>query len=212
MSHQTADKLSDRSNQLVQKTADAIYDRLDRLIPGIFLEEPSKGGLPQGMTLRKISDEGIQLVKESEGFIPTLYDDPAGFCTIGYGHLVKYASCDGDKPSELAHCEVSTPGELRNAISELRGEQILRCDVIHAEAAVTRLARPDLTEGEFAALVDFVFNVGARRFEKSTLLRVVNNGNYQRVPVEFRRWVLADGKFYGSSGKCVLVSQKCMLK
>lgn len=192
----TIDEIKDRSDRLVKKSADAVFDRVERLIPGIFLEEPSKAGLPQGMKLRRISDEGINITKESEGFIAELYDDPAGYCTIGYGHLIKLASCNGDEPGELPHCDVSEPGELKKTISLLRGEQILRCDMTPAEVAVTRLARPDLTDGEFSALVDFTFNVGARNFERSTLLRVVNNGDYQQVPIEFRKWVKAGGKVY----------------
>ncbi len=195
-SKETIKGIEQRTDQLVKKSADAMFDHLDRLIPGIFLEEPSRAGLPQGMKLRRISDEGINITKESEGFISTLYDDPAGYCTIGYGHLIKLAQCSGDEPGELPHCDVSEPGELKKTISLFRGEQILRCDMTPAEVAVTRLARPDLTDGEFSALVDFTFNVGARNFEKSTLLRVVNSGDYQQVPIEFRKWVKAGGKVY----------------
>lgn len=166
----------------------------ERLVPGIFLEEPTRDGLPQGVILRKISDAGLSVTKDAEGFIREKYDDPAGYCTIGYGHLLQRNRCNGKEPGELESCEVSKRGEFRSAIYELRGEQILRCDMARAEVAVTRLARSDLTDGEFAALADFTFNVGARKFERSTLLRVVNDGNYQQVAKEFRRWVLADGK------------------
>lgn len=190
ISQQTADKLNSRTDQLAQKTADAIFDRLDRVIPGIFLEDVStRAGLPQGMKLRKISDEGIKITKAFEGFEPELYNDPAGNCTIGYGHLIKKSRCNGDEPGEISHCEVSRAGELRTSITLMRGEQILRCDILIAEVAVTQLVRPDLTDGQFSALVDFAFNVGTGNFAKSTLLRVVNSGDYSRVPGEFRRWI-----------------------
>lgn len=111
----------------------------ERLVPGIFLEpEATRGGLPQGVEVRRSFDPGIAVTKVSEGF--------------------------------------------------------LRKDMNRAEVAVTALSRSDLTDGEFAALVDFTFNVGTGNFERSTLLRVVNNGDYQRVPKEFRKWVLAGGK------------------
>ena len=178
----------------VQKPIDVMSE--ERLIPGIFLEEPSRAGLPRGVELRKISDLGLQITKDSEGFEPELYNDPAGFCTIGYGHLIKKSSCNGDERKELASCDVSMPGEFTAAISYLRGEEILRCDMVLAEMAVTLHARDDLTDNEYSALVDFTFNVGAGNFKNSTLLRKVNAGNYQRIPYEFRRWVYANGKVY----------------
>jgi len=168
----------------------------ERLIPGIMLEAPSRAGLPRGVELRKISDLGLQITKDSEGFEPELYNDPAGYCTIGYGHLIKKAPCNGDERKELASCEVSVPGEFAAAISYSRGEEILRCDMVLAEMAVTQYARDDLTDNEYSALVDFTFNVGAGNFKRSTLLRKVNASDYQRVPYEFRRWVYANGKIY----------------
>ncbi len=178
----------------VQKSADSTSEK--HLIPGIFLEEPSRAGLPHGVELRKISDLGLQITKDSEGFEPELYNDPAGYCTIGYGHLIKKSPCNGDERKELASCDVSVPGEFAAAISYSRGEEILRCDMVLAEMAVTQYARDDLTDNEYSALVDFTFNVGAGNFKRSTLLRKVNASDYQRVPYEFRRWVYANGKIY----------------
>jgi GH24 family phage-related lysozyme (muramidase) len=51
-----------------------------------------------------------------------------------------------------------------------------------------------LTDDQFAALSDFVFNVGGRNFARSTLLKVVNAMQYERIPDQFRRWVMAGGK------------------
>jgi GH24 family phage-related lysozyme (muramidase) len=52
----------------------------------------------------------------------------------------------------------------------------------------------DLSDGQFAALSDFVFNVGSRHFERSTLLKAINAEQDERIPGQFRRWVVAGGK------------------
>jgi lysozyme len=52
----------------------------------------------------------------------------------------------------------------------------------------------DLSDGQYAALCDFVFNVGGRNFRSSTLLKVVNAGDFPSVPFQLRRWVFAGGR------------------
>jgi len=63
-----------------------------------------------------------------------------------------------------------------------------------AEIAVMRLVTPNLTDGQYGALCDFVFNVGSGNLARSTLLKVVNARQYDRVPFQFRRWTRAGGK------------------
>ncbi|VFN02746.1 MAG: Phage-related lysozyme (muramidase), GH24 family [Candidatus Kentron sp. G] len=148
--------------------------------PGVFLEEWEGQSLPQGAGLRKVYDKGIELTKRSEGFIYRIYDDLGGYCVVGYGHVIKPNRCDGTEPEEF-----------RRGITEDRGTQILRADMAMAERAVMTLVdnAQNLTDGQYAALCDFVFNVGRRNFERSTLRKVLNEGNYDRVPNQFRRWV-----------------------
>jgi lysozyme len=54
---------------------------------------------------------------------------------------------------------------------------------------VNQLATVPLTQNQFDALCDFVFNVGAGNFEESTLLRKLNDGDYGGAASEFDRWV-----------------------
>jgi len=61
--------------------------------------------------------------------------------------------------------------------------------VDRAAAAVTRLVTVQLTPGQFDCLVSFCFNIGVEAFEHSTLLRLLNQGDYAAVPDELRRWV-----------------------
>ena len=153
------------------------------LVPRIFLEPRERGVLPPGTAIRKVIDKGIQLTASMEGFRGRLYDDPAGFCTIGFGHLVKLARCDGREPARF----------LRG-LSRAEATNLLRNDMELAEIAVMTLTEVHLTDGQYASLCDFVFNVGRGRFASSTLRKYVNAGQYGNVPAQFRRYVLANGR------------------
>jgi lysozyme len=128
--------------------------------------------------MRNISKTGLDLIKRFEGFSPTVYICPAGYPTIGYGHVVK--------PHER---EVFASG-----ITTEQAEALLRQDVQTAERAVLHLITVPLTDGQFDALVSFTFNLGAGALQRSTLRRKVNRGDHATVPAEFRKWVWAGGR------------------
>ena len=125
--------------------------------------------------MRHITDRGLTLIKTFEGFSPHTYHCPAGYPTIGYGHVVRR-------------------GESFTEISEIEAEYILRQDVIHAERAVSRLITVPLSEGQFDALVSFTFNLGAGALQRSTLRRRVNRHQHQDMPFQLKRWVWAGGR------------------
>ena len=167
-----------------EKAPEGDYPTVDTLTPGIFLDdETQRAVLQEGVEVRKVYDKGVELTKESEGFRGRLYNDAANYCTIGYGHLIKLAACDGNESSEF-----------RAGISVPRGTEILREDMEKAEVGIMTLIDAQLTDGQYAALCDFVFNVGVGNFRKSTLRRRVNASDFDRVPFEFRRWVYAGGR------------------
>ena len=123
----------------------------------------------------QLSNDGLGLIKTSEGFRNREYLDPAGLATIGYGHKVT--------PSE------SFPGE----ITEEQATALLMRDVRTAEQAVSRLVRVSLSQGQFDALVDFCFNMGAGKLAGSTLLRELNASRYAAAGLELLRWDYATG-------------------
>ena len=51
-----------------------------------------------------------------------------------------------------------------------------------------------LTQNQFDALVSWVYNLGPTNFRKSTMLKVLNDGNYDEVPYQMKRWNKAGGK------------------
>jgi lysozyme len=118
----------------------------------------------------KLSAAGLELLKKAEGFRSKPYKDIAGCATIGYGHRIG--------PNEFFPPE----------ITEEKAEAILQWDIHEAEDAVTRLVKVPLSQGQFDALVDFTFNLGATRLRDSTLLEVLNDGNYDAAGRQLLRW------------------------
>lgn len=118
----------------------------------------------------ELSAEGIELIRKSEGFRDRVYLDVEGYPTIGYGH-------------RLMH-----PETFPNGINEAEGTAILYNDVREAARAVARLVKAQLTQGQFDALVDFVFNLGQVRLAESTLLRELNSGHVAEAGEQFLRW------------------------
>ncbi|EKF9276361.1 lysozyme [Vibrio cholerae] len=126
--------------------------------------------------MRHVTQDGIDLIKRFEGFSPTVYVCPAGYPTIGYGHLVREAE------------------RYQQGVTEAEAEDLLRRDVHAAESAVLRLIDVPLTNGQFDALVSFTFNLGAGTLQRSTLRRKVNRQAHSEVPEQFMRWVWAGGR------------------
>lgn len=124
--------------------------------------------------MRKTNQAGIELIKRYEGLRLKPYLCAAGYPTIGYGHLV---------------ASLRVP-----AITAEEAERLLKIDLFVAESAVLRLVRVPLTDGQFDALVSFVFNLGSGRLQASTLLRRLNAGDYQGAALEFRKWVYGGGR------------------
>jgi lysozyme len=128
-------------------------------------------------TNRRINAAGLALVKQWEGLKTKAYRDVAGVWTIGFGHTTA-AGAPEVAPSMI--------------ITEARAEEILRADLAIFEERVSRLVKVPLTDNQFAVLVSFDFNTG--KLGKSTLLKKLNAGDYDAVPVELMKWVYAGKK------------------
>jgi lysozyme len=122
----------------------------------------------------KASEEGLELIKAAEGLRLKAYVCPGGELTIGYGHT------KGVKKGQIC-----TPADA---------DKWLRDDVKFAEQAVNRHVKVALKQGQFDALVSFVFNLGPAALGGSTLLRYLNKAEYDKAASEFCNWVYAKGK------------------
>lgn len=131
-----------------------------------------------------VPQAAIELAKRFEGFHRVPKNDPgraypyvcpAGYWTIGYGHL-----CDPKHPP----------------ITETEAEGYLAHDLQTALAATMRYCPALATEheGRLAAIVDFTFNLGAGRLQTSTLRRRVNQRDWLAAGQELRRWVHGGGR------------------
>lgn len=116
----------------------------------------------------------IEKIKEFEGFVPLAYRCPAGVWTVGYGH---------------------TRGVYEGRrVNEEEAEELLREDLVPCEHFVEKLG-VTRTQGQFDALVDFVFNLGTERLEDSTLLKKIREGApTAEIKDEFGRWVYGGGE------------------
>ena len=122
----------------------------------------------------KISLEGLSLIKKFEGCKLEAYKCSAGVWTIGYGHTT------GVKEGDVCTQE--------------EAEKLLRGDIFKFEEYVQDSVKVDLDQSQFDALVAWTFNLGPGNLRSSTMLKKLNNGEYESVPFEMRRWNKAGGK------------------
>ncbi len=126
------------------------------------------------------SQSCLDLIKRSEGLRLTPYLDLAGFWTVGYGHKLT--------SKELA------AGWRDRVIDEPAALQLLIDDADYAAAQVQRWVTVPLSQGQLDALTDFVYNLGQVRLADSTLLKILNQGNYRDAGQQLLRWDMAGGE------------------
>jgi lysozyme len=117
---------------------------------------------------------GMNLLKEVEGLRYRAYFDTGGVATIGYGHT------KGVKPGMTCTAE--------------QAEEWLEQDLLMAEASVGDLVKVPLTDNQFSALVSFTFNLGPTALANSTLLKLLNAGDYKAIPAQMVRWKYDNGR------------------
>ena len=124
----------------------------------------------------QLSQKGIDLIKQFEGFSPQPYLCPAGKMTIGYGHVIRVGE---DFPA--------------GGIDVVGAETLLKQDVNRVGDAVSGMVKVGLLQNQFDDICSLAYNIGCKAFEKSTLLRYLNAGKPNLAAGEFMRWVYAGG-------------------
>jgi lysozyme len=131
-----------------------------------------------------IPQAAIDLAKRFEGFhrVPKHdphraypYVCPAGYWTIGFGHL-----CDQSHPPIT---EIEAEGYLAQDLQTALRATLRYCPVLASES-----------QERLAAIVDFTFNLGAGSLQTSTLRRRINQRDWPSAATELGRWIRGGGK------------------
>lgn len=117
----------------------------------------------------------IEIIKPFESCKLTAYLCPAGVWTIGWG--------------------ATGPGIVKGLVwTQSQADNRLMLDVVRFERGVKNLVQVPLSENQLGALISFAYNVGLTAFGKSTLLRLLDSGDYKGASEQFLRWNKAGGK------------------
>ena len=127
----------------------------------------------------KVSNKGLELIKEFEGFSSVAYLCSAKKVTIGYGNTF---------------WEDETPIKIGEQISKDRAETLLKNIVDEFAKSVEGNLKISVTQNQFDAMVSLAYNIGIGAFSNSTLLRQLNCGNFVGASHEFLRWNKSNGK------------------
>ena len=120
------------------------------------------------------SMEGVSLIKKFEGCELEAYQCSANVWTIGYGHTKDV--------------------EKGDTITKEEAEQMLIDELHEYENYINKYVNVALSQNQFDALVSWVYNLGPANLTASTMLKVLNNGKYEEVPAQMKRWNKAGGK------------------
>ncbi len=121
-----------------------------------------------------ISQEGLSLIKKFEGCELEAYRCAANVLTIGYGSTKDVK--EGD------------------SITQEEADALLLHEMNEYEGYVKDSVTVDLDQNQFDALVSWVFNLGPSNLKASTMLKVLNNKEFEEVPSQIKRWNKAGGK------------------
>lgn len=121
------------------------------------------------------SPRGRSLIQKFTGLRLTAYQDPGGVWTIGYGHT-------GPDVTE------------GRTITQPEADQLLINDLVRFNNGVNALVTIRINQNQFDALVSFSYQLGLGSLQQSTLIRLLNSGNYQAAADQFPRWDRAGGK------------------
>lgn len=122
----------------------------------------------------------LNIVKQCEGFRSTPYLCPAGIPTIGYG-FTRYANGTAVTLSDPPMMPITADNLLVQLLATYAGY-------------VNQYVSVPLNQNQFDALVDFTYNLGPENLRTSTLLKLLNQGNYAQAANEFGKWVMGGGQ------------------
>lgn len=129
----------------------------------------------------KTSEKGLALIKYFEGVRARPYRCPAGYWTIGVGHLITR--------------NVELPDSWDRKLEPDEIDALLKKDLRKFEIGVRRLLYPrQPTQSEFDALVSFSFNLGLGCFQRSTVRSAFKRNDKKRAGEVLLKYCYAGGR------------------
>lgn len=144
-----------------------------------------------------LTDRGYTLIRRYEGYLRELKDGsgmvrpylcPANVATVGWGST-RYFAYDGVTARVQGRVKMSDP-----PITRERAEECFRGELLQNEQAFDRLTTQRVHPLMRDAIVSFIYNCGEGAYKASTLRRVINSGDWDRVPRELAKWRMGGGR------------------
>lgn len=126
-----------------------------------------------------VSEEGIALICGFEGLRLSAYNDGVGVWSIGFG-TTRYP--DGRMVKRGDFCTLP------------QAKAYMAHDLEKFAFVVKNVVMVRLTQQQFDALVSLTYNIGIKAFKESTLLKLLNKGDYQAASAQFEVWNRAGGR------------------
>lgn len=159
-------KLTQKQVDAADKLIATAYDDLNDVL-GIAIDE------------MHVSPSGVDLICNFEGLRLKAYDDGVGVWTIGFG-TTKYPN--GIRVKKGDTCTLD------------QAKAYMQNDLKSFEQTVNNTVKVPLNQNQFDALVSLAYNIGSTAFKNSTLVKRLNEGNYNAAANQFNVWVHAGGK------------------
>jgi lysozyme len=129
----------------------------------------------------QLTQAGLDMIAQFEGFAPTPYNDPPGSTkySIGFGHQIQ-------------------PGENLTRVTLDEAKALLAKDTAHAQDVVRSVITRPLTDAQFNALTSLVYNIGESAFRAGTIPTKVNAGDFARVAQTMQAYNKSGGQVNAS--------------
>lgn len=127
----------------------------------------------------QLSSNGLQLIKSFEGFKASPYLDSADIPTIGFG-TISYP--DGTRVTMDD-----------SDITEVQAEQYLMYQINQKTSSINNMLTVPVTQNQFDSLCSFAYNLGTGALHGSTLLKLLNQGDFDGAAGQFPLWDRAGG-------------------
>jgi len=119
-----------------------------------------------------IAQSTLDFITKEEGARNKAYKDTKGLWTIGVGHLIK---------ADEQHL-------INETLTDEQVKELLKSDLKWCSEAVETSVKVPLTQNQFDALYSLCFNIGETNFKKSTVVKRLNDGDYQGAAEAILMW------------------------